>query len=833
MSIHRVLSSSLISLLILPLGSRLAAQQQPAPPAGPRVVSVRELSASERVMILEGIPARTAQGPVHTSPPPPPPVDLAESEETQPPAPMIVDRITIPPSRTAQTGGDLLNVTQAPGTFTVLRDSALTPPFGYSSSVNEPNVGGQGDAIFTTHNWYADISTDNGATYSYISPYDTFPNTPPDFSGGLCCDQRVAQDSSRNLVFWYLQYVNNGASPISSGVRVAVAHGQAGLAANSWHYYDFTPSQFGLSDKWFDFPHLQASANDLYFTTNIFSGTGAFYGGLVVRMPLAQLDAGSPLTVSSYLSTTFGSIMAVTGAAAEGSRPGRTTMYFASVYSSTSLKVLSWPESSPSPTVSDVTGLASTNGSSTYICNGPDGLNPCTRANPRAQTGWITDTELGIMWTSAQNGSARPYPYTRVAILNPSTLAVISQPDIYSTTSAWLYPAVSVNERGHLGGVIDNLGGNTLPTLRALIRDDLSPDPVTSGWETYAIATSTNGTSGRWGDYNGTMPHEKYPRTWLAVGHVQNGNSSDSGSQTHNIWFGRERDTSPALSLAFAGSGGGTVTSSPAGLNCGSACSASFNLGTVVTLTPHPNGLSLFTGWSGACSGTGTCSVTIDAAKSVTATFVLQSVTLTVTKAGTGTGTVTSSPAGINCGAACSALFTGGAPVTLTAAPGTGSLFLGWSGACSGTASCLLTMDGVKTATATFSPVNAMDFYTVSPCRLLDTRVSGAGGPLLSAVPRLFTAAGTCGIPVDAAAIEVNIAAVAPATAGTAGYVTLYPGNGAAPVASSINFSAGTTRSNNAVVLLSTDTLGKLAAQSFVSNGGGVDVVIDVTGYYK
>ncbi|HEX3525824.1 MAG TPA: hypothetical protein VH988_02050, partial [Thermoanaerobaculia bacterium] len=248
MSIPRVLSSSLISLLILPaLGSRLAAQQPPASPAGPRIVSSQAVSASERVMVLDGIPARTAQGPVHTQPPPPPPVDLAENEETQPAAPMIVDRIVIPPSRTAETGGDLLNVTQAPGTFTIVRDSALTPPSGYSSSVNEPNVGGQGDAIFTTHNWYADISTNNGATYSYISPYDTFPNTPPDFTGGFCCDQRVAQDSSRNLVFWYLQYVNNGASPISSGVRVAVAHGQAGLAANSWHYYDFTPGQFGLS----------------------------------------------------------------------------------------------------------------------------------------------------------------------------------------------------------------------------------------------------------------------------------------------------------------------------------------------------------------------------------------------------------------------------------------------------------------------------------------------------------------------------------------------------------------------------------------------------------
>ena len=454
---------------------------------------------TERVMVIRGVPARIAHGRVHAQPPPPPAVDLEAEEERQPPTPLIDDGRAIPPARTAETGGDPLNTTQAPGTFVLLRDSALAPPTGYSSSINEPNVGSQGDGLFITHNWYAEVSTDNGASYGYVSPYGTFPLTPADFAGGFCCDQRVAQDASRNLVFWYLQYNNNGGIPISSGVRIAVAHGQADLATNTWRYYDFTPGMFGMSDKWFDFPHLQASANDLYFTTNVFDGTsGGFYGALVVRMSLAQLDAGVALTLSSYFTSTFGSIMAVNGAAAAGARPGRTTMYFAAVYSTTSLKVLTWPEADAAPAVHDVTGLAST-GLGSYVCNGPDGLNPCLRANARAQSGWITDSELGILWSSAANGASRPYPYTRVAILDPATLAVLSQPDIYSATSAWLYPAVSVNERGHLGGVIDNLGGSVLPTVRALIRDDLSPDPVVSGWETYAVAPARTAPRGAGG----------------------------------------------------------------------------------------------------------------------------------------------------------------------------------------------------------------------------------------------------------------------------------------------------------------------------------------------
>ena len=65
----------------------------------------------------------------------------------------------------------------------------------------------------------------------------------------------------------------------------------------------------------------------------------------------------------------------------------------------------------------------------------------------------------------------------------------------------------------------------------------------------------------------------------------------------------------------------GTVTSSPAGINCGTTCSSAFNSGTVVTLTARVVGNRVFAGWSGACTGTGTCTVTMDAPKAVTATF--------------------------------------------------------------------------------------------------------------------------------------------------------------------------------------------------------------------
>jgi Metallo-peptidase family M12/Divergent InlB B-repeat domain/FG-GAP-like repeat len=154
-----------------------------------------------------------------------------------------------------------------------------------------------------------------------------------------------------------------------------------------------------------------------------------------------------------------------------------------------------------------------------------------------------------------------------------------------------------------------------------------------------------------------------------------------------------------SLSVTKAGAGMGTV--SGGGINCGATCNVNSNYGSSVTLTATPAVGSAFAGWSGGCTGTGACTLTIDAAKSVTATFTLNQYTLTVAKAGTGTGTV--SGGGINCGATCSVNSNYGTSVTLTATPAAGSTFSSWSGGCTGSGACTLTIDAAKSVTATFT----------------------------------------------------------------------------------------------------------------------------------
>lgn len=155
------------------------------------------------------------------------------------------------------------------------------------------------------------------------------------------------------------------------------------------------------------------------------------------------------------------------------------------------------------------------------------------------------------------------------------------------------------------------------------------------------------------------------------------------------------------LSINKTGTGDGSVTSNPAGINCGTNCSSNYPVHTEVTLSADPFPGSVFTGWSGEPD----CSdgvVTMNAVKTCTATFE-QTYTLTVNKAGAGSGTVLSIPPGIDCGMYCSTSLINGTVATLTAIPDSNSLFAGWSGDCSGTdLSVSVTMDAGKACTAKF-----------------------------------------------------------------------------------------------------------------------------------
>lgn len=120
--------------------------------------------------------------------------------------------------------------------------------------------------------------------------------------------------------------------------------------------------------------------------------------------------------------------------------------------------------------------------------------------------------------------------------------------------------------------------------------------------------------------------------------------------------------------------------------------------------------------------------------------------------------------------------------------------------------------------------------YTVAPCRLVDTRnpAGALGGPALAAgQSRVFTLAGQCGLPLWAKAVSVNVAVTRPSAAGN---LTLYPGGAALPLASSINYRAGQTRANNALLPLGAS--GEIVVYCSQASGTA-DFILDVSAYFQ
>jgi uncharacterized repeat protein (TIGR02543 family) len=233
-----------------------------------------------------------------------------------------------------------------------------------------------------------------------------------------------------------------------------------------------------------------------------------------------------------------------------------------------------------------------------------------------------------------------------------------------------------------------------------------SPARVTAGQQYAIVLTSPTetvdnnvgwaGDVGKQQTINPTCPLGTYAggRAWTLNGTAPLGSDADFFFHTFVL---------PArkVTVQKIGTGGGTVTDSSGSLNCGTTCTVDILTGQNATLTATPDATSIFSGWSGGCTGTApTCPLTVTGDTTVTASFSKRIAALSVKKVGS--GRVTSSPAGIACGTRCSGRFPVGT-ITLAAKPTIGWKFSRWAGACRGTKPiCRFSLNRVSTVTATF-----------------------------------------------------------------------------------------------------------------------------------
>ena len=205
------------------------------------------------------------------------------------------------------------------------------------------------------------------------------------------------------------------------------------------------------------------------------------------------------------------------------------------------------------------------------------------------------------------------------------------------------------------------------------------------------------------------------------------------------------------LTTTRTGTGAGSITSSSAGITCGSICSATYIAGTTVTLTAAADPGSIFTGWSGACTGTGTCSVTMGAAKTATATFTLRTDTIAASSGTNGS----ISPAG-------AVALNYGASQTYTITPATGYHVSD------------VLVDGISAGAVTsYSFTNVTANHTISASFASDTptitaSVSGSGSispagavAVRNGISRTFTITPSTGYYIDDVTVDgVSVGAV-------------------------------------------------------------------------
>lgn len=198
--------------------------------------------------------------------------------------------------------------------------------------------------------------------------------------------------------------------------------------------------------------------------------------------------------------------------------------------------------------------------------------------------------------------------------------------------------------------------------------------------------------------YPFALPNAPIESLALDVGHDDYyGHSGSWLDVQDSLWL---QLVSQQIRLAVVITGRGSVRSNVPGVSCGVTCATDWDAGSVVTLEPLPAAGQRLVRWSGACSGSERCVVTLDAARSVTAFFAPERFGLVL--AVSGRGKVTG--AGLPCAAArCARQARSYTPVRLRAAPAKGWRLAGWNGACSGRAlTCTVGMTKASSVRARF-----------------------------------------------------------------------------------------------------------------------------------
>ena len=397
---------------------------------------------------------------------------------------------------------------------TILDDVATSER---TSTVDEPSVAASASSVLVTGNWYASRSTDRGRTWAVVDPFTEFPMIGGDF----CCDQLVWYSKKHRRWIWILQYDND-----STGVNVLrLAISNTG-AHGTWTWWDLRPTDVDSTwtARWFDFPDLGETNDHLWLSSNVFDNASPrnnWQHSMVLRIPWTDLLAGNALSHLRWTSDVLAAPRFTVGAT--------DTMWFATLGSSGEIEVFSWADTSNS--ASNWTVPISPWSNTSYTSNGPGGAPWLSRADDRITGAWINSGTIGFLWTAGKR-PGRPNPYIRGVRIDTTTLQVVDEPDLWSTTGAWAYPAAAPNKNGDIG-ISAFFGGPTHPA-HAVGQLDVAA----TTWAMTTTATSTDGpVQGKWGDYLVCRAHPTIKKAWITVGYALNGGNDRRAVEPRYVVF--------------------------------------------------------------------------------------------------------------------------------------------------------------------------------------------------------------------------------------------------------------------------------------------------------
>ncbi len=390
-----------------------------------------------------------------------------------------------------------------------------------TSTVGEPSIAVSGAQAFLTGNWYASRSTNGGQGWTHIDPFTSLPSA----AGGFCCDQVVVHDRRRELWIWILQYITANGTNV---FRLAATR-DSGFPNGGWYWWDIAPATLDgrWTNLWFDYPDVALTNDHAWVTFNLFDSSDTWQRAAVMKFPLATIVNAGTLVFNWWSTTDAGSLRLTQGAGQ--------TMYWGSHLSTQQIRLFVWADGTNSLNWWDRGVNQWTNGN--FTSNAPNGVDWLGRVDGRITGAWVGGGRIGFMWTSGARQN-RPNAFIRVVRIDEANKTVVDQPDVWSSTNAWAYPAASSNERGELAFTAFYGGSAVHPSHIVGLRDEGG-----STWRAqYACAGGSSPATPAWGDYLTCRTHAPYGHTWVASGYTLQGGSARKNIEPRYVHFGFEKD---------------------------------------------------------------------------------------------------------------------------------------------------------------------------------------------------------------------------------------------------------------------------------------------------